>query len=85
MSTERLKVLEMLNAGTITIEQANQLLEALGERTSDGPVIADGQTIRIDPKTRVVIAISAAAPKASDQAYGKARTAFLEKLFAAAE
>ncbi|HEX8302390.1 serine hydrolase domain-containing protein [Sphingomonas sp.] len=43
-----------------------------------------GQTIRIDPKAKVVIVISAAAPKATDQAYGKARTAFLEKLFAAA-
>lgn len=43
-----------------------------------------GQTIRIDPKSRVVIAISAAAPKATDAAYGKARTAFLDKLFAAA-
>lgn len=43
-----------------------------------------GQTIRIDPKSKVVIVVSAAAPKATDQAYGKARTAFLEKLFAAA-
>jgi len=43
-----------------------------------------GQTIRIDPRTKVVIAISAAAPKATDSAYGKQRTAFLEKLFAAA-
>ncbi|RYE01885.1 MAG: class A beta-lactamase-related serine hydrolase, partial [Sphingomonadales bacterium] len=43
-----------------------------------------GQTIRVDPKSKVVIAVSAAAPKASDSAYGKARTAFLEKLFAAA-
>jgi CubicO group peptidase (beta-lactamase class C family) len=43
-----------------------------------------GQTIRIDPKTRTVIAVSAAAPKASDSDYGTARTAFLDKLFAAA-
>ncbi|RYD67743.1 MAG: class A beta-lactamase-related serine hydrolase [Sphingomonadales bacterium] len=43
-----------------------------------------GQTIRIDPKTKTVIAISAAAPKATDQAYGKERTAFLDRLFAAA-
>ncbi|RYY23792.1 MAG: class A beta-lactamase-related serine hydrolase [Sphingomonadales bacterium] len=43
-----------------------------------------GQTIRVDPKTKVVIAVSAAAPKASDAAYGKERSAFLEKLFAAA-
>ncbi|RYD90068.1 MAG: class A beta-lactamase-related serine hydrolase, partial [Sphingomonadales bacterium] len=43
-----------------------------------------GQTIRIDPKSKVVIAVSAAAPKASDPAYGKVRTAFLDKLFAAA-
>lgn len=43
-----------------------------------------GQTIRIDPKTRTVIAVSAAAPKATDSAYGAARTAFLDKLFAAA-
>lgn len=43
-----------------------------------------GQTIRIDPKTKVVIAVSAAAPKASDPAYGQARTAFLNRLFEAA-
>ncbi|MES2988593.1 MAG: serine hydrolase domain-containing protein [Pseudomonadota bacterium] len=43
-----------------------------------------GQTIRVDPKTKVVIVVSAAAPKASDSAYGKERTAFLEKLFVAA-
>jgi CubicO group peptidase (beta-lactamase class C family) len=43
-----------------------------------------GQSIRIDPTSRVVIAISAAAPKASDDAYGKARTAFLDRIFAAA-
>ena len=43
-----------------------------------------GQSIRVDPRTRTVIAISAAAPRASDPAYGKARTAFLNKLFAAA-
>lgn len=42
-----------------------------------------GQTIRVDPKTRTVIAVSAAADKASDPAYGAARTAFLDKLFAA--
>lgn len=43
-----------------------------------------GQTIRIDPKSKVVIAVSAAAPKASDDEYGKARTAFLNRLFEAA-
>lgn len=43
-----------------------------------------GQTIRIDPKARVVVAISAAAPKASDAAYSAERTAFLDRLFAAA-
>jgi CubicO group peptidase (beta-lactamase class C family) len=43
-----------------------------------------GQTIRVDPKTRTVIAVSAAADKASDPAYGVARTAFLDRLFAAA-
>lgn len=43
-----------------------------------------GQTIRVDPKTRTVIAISSAAPKATDRAYSVARTAFLDKLFAAA-
>lgn len=43
-----------------------------------------GQTIRIDPASRTVIAVSAAAPMASDRAYGQARTAFLDKLFAAA-
>jgi CubicO group peptidase (beta-lactamase class C family) len=44
-----------------------------------------GQSIRIDPRTRTVIVVSAAAPKATDTAYGAARTAFLDKLFAAAE
>lgn len=43
-----------------------------------------GQSIRIDPKSKTVIAISAAAPKATDADYGKARTAFLSKLFEAA-
>jgi len=40
-----------------------------------------GQTIRIDPKSRTVIVVSAAAAKATDQAYGEARTAFLDRLF----
>lgn len=43
-----------------------------------------GQTIRVDPKSRTVIAVSAAAEKASDRDYGLARTAFLDRLFAAA-
>lgn len=43
-----------------------------------------GQTIRVDPKAKTVIAVSAAADKASDRDYGLARTAFLDKLFAAA-
>jgi CubicO group peptidase (beta-lactamase class C family) len=43
-----------------------------------------GQTIRVDPKSKTVIAVSAAADKASDRDYGLARTAFLDKLFAAA-
>ncbi len=43
-----------------------------------------GQSIRIDPKAKVVIAVSAAAPKATDEAYAKARTAFLDRIFAAA-
>jgi len=40
-----------------------------------------GQSIRIDPKTRTVIVISAAAPKATDRDYSVARTAFLNRLF----
>lgn len=43
-----------------------------------------GQTIRVDPRSKVVIAVSAAAPKASDDAYSAARTAFLNRLFDAA-
>jgi CubicO group peptidase (beta-lactamase class C family) len=43
-----------------------------------------GQTIRVDPKSKTVIAVSAAADKASDRDYGLARTAFLDRLFAAA-
>lgn len=42
-----------------------------------------GQTIRVDPASKTVIAISSAAPKASDPAYGTARTEFLNTLFAA--
>jgi CubicO group peptidase (beta-lactamase class C family) len=41
-----------------------------------------GQSIRIDPKSRTVIVISAAAPKATDRDYSVARTAFLNRLFA---
>ncbi|UZK66875.1 serine hydrolase domain-containing protein [Sphingomonas sp. M1-B02] len=44
-----------------------------------------GQTIRVDPKTRTVVVISAAAAKATDGAYGAARSAFLDRLFAAAK
>jgi CubicO group peptidase (beta-lactamase class C family) len=44
-----------------------------------------GQSIRVDPKSRTVIAISAAAAKATDPAYAAERTAFLDKLFAAAD
>lgn len=43
-----------------------------------------GQSIRIDPKSRIVVAISAAAAKATDAEYGKARTAFLNRIFEAA-
>lgn len=43
-----------------------------------------GQSIRVDPKSRVVIVVSAAADKASDSAYGAERTAFLNRLFDAA-
>ena len=43
-----------------------------------------GQIIRVDPKTRTVIAISSAWPRATDGEMGKARHAFLERLFAAA-
>ncbi len=50
-----------------------------------GAVGIFGQTIRIDPKSKVVIAVSAAASKASDDAYGQARTAFLNRLFEAAK
>jgi len=43
-----------------------------------------GQSIRIDPKSKTVIAISAVAPKATDAGYARARTLFLNKLFEAA-
>lgn len=43
-----------------------------------------GQTIRVDPKTQTVVVISAAAPKATDMAYGRERTVFLDRVFAAA-
>ncbi|MCW3847715.1 beta-lactamase family protein [Sphingomonas sp. LB-2] len=42
-----------------------------------------GQTIRVDPRTRTVIVISAAAAKATDRDYSLARNAFLDRLFAA--
>lgn len=41
-----------------------------------------GQTIRIDPRRRMVIAISGAWPKATDQKLAADRTAFLDRLFA---
>ncbi len=43
-----------------------------------------GQSITVDPKTRTVIAMVSAWPKASDPAQSQARYAFLERLFAAA-
>ena len=44
-----------------------------------------GQSIRIDPEAKMVIAISAAADKASDRDYGRERTAFLNRIFDAAK
>jgi len=44
-----------------------------------------GQTIRIDPKRHMVIAISSAWPKATDGPMGADRTAFLDRLFAAGD
>lgn len=49
-----------------------------------GAVGIFGQVIRVDPKTRTVIAMSSAWPKATDRALGKAREAFLDRLLAAA-
>jgi len=43
-----------------------------------------GQTIFVDPARKIVIAISSAAPKATDSDYSAARRAFLVKLVAAA-
>lgn len=43
-----------------------------------------GQSITVDPKTRTVIAMVSAWPKASDPALSQARHAFLDRLFAAA-
>ena len=42
-----------------------------------------GQSIRIDPRTRTVVVISAAAPKATDRDYSVARNAFMDRLFEA--
>ncbi|MBO9713784.1 serine hydrolase domain-containing protein [Sphingomonas sp.] len=44
-----------------------------------------GQSVTIDPKRHMVVAISGAWPKATDPELSKARMAFLEKLFAAGE
>ena len=45
MNEERTLVLEMLSAGKITIEQANQLIDALGEKplssSEEWPVTVD--------------------------------------------
>jgi CubicO group peptidase (beta-lactamase class C family) len=41
-----------------------------------------GQSIRVDPKRRMVIVAVSAWPRATDQAMGKARYDFFEKLFA---
>lgn len=43
-----------------------------------------GQTITIDPKAKVVVAISASAPKASDRAYTMQRLGFVGELVQAA-
>ncbi|HVJ02395.1 MAG TPA: serine hydrolase domain-containing protein [Sphingomonas sp.] len=43
-----------------------------------------GQTVRVDPKTRTVVAISSALPKATDPEFSRARTAFIDTLFEAA-
>ncbi|MEO5866345.1 MAG: serine hydrolase domain-containing protein, partial [Sphingomonas sp.] len=43
-----------------------------------------GQGIMIDPAHRVVVAVSAAAPSATDNAYGAVRMAFMHKLLEAA-
>ena len=43
-----------------------------------------GQSITIDPRLKVVIAISAAAARATDDKYGLERTEFLNRLFDAA-
>jgi CubicO group peptidase (beta-lactamase class C family) len=44
-----------------------------------------GQSITVDPKSRTVIAMVSAWPKATDPALSRARLAFLEKLFVAAK
>jgi hypothetical protein len=45
MSNERIKVLNMLNAGTINVEQANQLLDAL-----EGKDVASGRDLLTQAK-----------------------------------
>jgi CubicO group peptidase (beta-lactamase class C family) len=44
-----------------------------------------GQTIRIDPKRHMVVAISSAWPKATDPKLAAERTAFIGRLFAAGD
>ena len=44
-----------------------------------------GQSIRVDPKRRMVIAISSAWPRATDAKLGQERTAFLGRLFEAGD
>lgn len=44
-----------------------------------------GQVIRVDPKTRTVVVMSSAWPKASDRTLSQARDAFVDRLIAAAQ
>ena len=44
-----------------------------------------GQSITVDPATKTVVAIVSAWPKATDPELGRARLAFVDRLFAAAK
>ena len=52
MDEERAKIVSMLAEGTITVEEAYQLLDAIDAAELAAPAAATGQTQRIEPQPR---------------------------------
>ena len=52
MDEEREKIMNMLAEGTITVEEAYELLDAIEAAQPAAPSVATGQTERIEPQRR---------------------------------